>query len=184
MTHKSNLRNILQNGLLSHNSARAEGHMVTDIADGEVNARRQRRESIYNRSLHDYVPLYFNPKNPMLFRRREMQDEIIVLAINRSLLLNPNAIFTDGNAASSGSRFYRDADQLRFLNWNCINGGYWNDFEDGKRIRCAEVLIYPRITAAAINKIYFKQYNLREYLQSQLTNFPNIGVEQKPDLYF
>src|SRR5690625_285750 len=69
ITHKDNLNNILQNGLESHNVAR-ERHMIkVDIADNVVNDRRKRKELIYNRSLHDYVPLYFNPKNPMLYKR-------------------------------------------------------------------------------------------------------------------
>jgi len=86
MTHKDNLERILQSGLKSHNYARRNNLMQNDIANNEVNDRRSRIEPIYNRSLHDYVPLYFNPKNSMLFVRRNIQDNIIILALAKTFL--------------------------------------------------------------------------------------------------
>lgn len=58
MTHKSNLENILRNGLLSHTKAYSKGLTKTDISDERVNRRRS--------TVHNYVPFYFNPKNPMV----------------------------------------------------------------------------------------------------------------------
>lgn len=183
MTHKNNLENILQNGLLSHTLARAGLNQV-DIADNQVNARRERRETIHNRSIHDYVPLYFNPKNPMLFKRRDIQDDILILAIDRNLILNQNSIFTDGNAASHGTRFFNSIAQLQQLNWRCIKGEYWNDFPDGKRIRCAEVLIFLRIEIAAIKKIYSNNTTVKVFATNKARNFRHIIVEQNNNLYF
>lgn len=183
MTHKNNLENILQNGLLSHTQAHGGLNQV-DIADNQVNTRRGRRETIHNRSIHDYVPLYFNPKNPMLFRRRNIQDDIVILAIDRNLILSQNSIFTDGNAASQGTRFFNSINQLTQLNWRCIKGEFWNDFADGKRIRCAEVLVFPRIEIASIKKIYSNNTTVTAFAANKARNFRNITVEQNNNLYF
>ena len=104
--------------------------------------------------MHDYVPLYFNPRNPMLYRRKEIQDDIAILAVNRQALTWRGVWFTDGNAASNATKFYYDLDDLSRLDWNCIRAEYWNQYDDGTRKRCAEVLvpnvIYPRWIEAII----------------------------------
>ncbi|SBV95876.1 conserved hypothetical protein [uncultured Dysgonomonas sp.] len=184
MTHKDNLQNILQNGLKSHNYARKNNLTRVDIADNQVNDRRSRFEPIYDRSIHDYVPLYFNPKNPMLFRRSNIQNDIIILAIDRNLLLQENVVFTNGNAASKATSFYKKIEDLDKLNWNCINAEYWNDIEDGKRIRCSETLVYPNIPVTAIQKIYCNNELTKQYIISLLNNFPNIKTEINSNLYF
>lgn len=183
MTHKNNLENILRNGLLSHTQAHGGLNQV-DIADNQVNIRRGRRETIHNRSIHDYIPLYFNPKNPMLFKLRNIQDDVLILAIDRNLILNQNSIFTDGNAASQGTRFFNSIGQLTQLNWRCIRAEFWNDIADGKRIRCAEVLVFPRIEIASIKKIYSNNSTVTAFASSKARNFRHITVEQNNNLYF
>lgn len=184
MTHKSNLQNILQNGLLSHNQARNGRLTQVDIADNQVNDRRSRSEPIYLKSIHDYVPLYFNPKNPMLYRRGNIQNDIIILAIDRNLLYQPNTVFTNGNAAAGATSFYSNPDDLINLNWGCINAEYWNDIVDGKRIKCSEVLVYPNIPTIAIKKIFCNNQQTKQFVENGLTNPTTIGVEIKSNLYF
>jgi hypothetical protein len=184
MTHKSNLQNILQNGLLSHNQARNGRLTQVDIADNQVNDRRSRNEPIYQKSIHDYVPLYFNPKNPMLYRRGNIQNDIIILAIDRNLLYQTNTVFTNGNAAAGATSFYSNPDDLTNLNWACINAEYWNDIVDGKRIKCSEVLVYPSIPTTAIKKIFCNNQQTKQFVESGLTNHTAIGVEIKSNLYF
>lgn len=183
MTHWSNLENILKNGLFSRNQAQ-KGFLNIDIADKAVNIRRDRQEPIYNKSLHDYVPLYFNPKNPMLFKRKNMQNEIVILAIDRNVLLQANAIFTNGNAAAKITHFYREIDNLSQLYWKCIHAEHWNDFTDGKRIRCAEVLVYSRIDISAIKKIICNNFELQQIVSSQIEKYKNLIAEVNKNLYF
>lgn len=177
MTHKDNLQNILQNGLKSHIQARTSNLTRVDIADNQVNDRRSRREPIYHRSIHDYVPLYFNPKNPMLFRRNNIQNDIVILAIDRNILYRENIIFTDGNAAANATSFYNNPEELNNLSWSCINAEYWNDIIDGKRLKCSEVLVYPNIPTSAIQKIFCNNEQTKLFISSKLNNFPNIETE-------
>ena len=184
MTHRNNLQNILQNGLQSHNQARTNGLTQVDIADNQVNDRRSRLEPIYNRSIHDYVPLYFNPKNPMLFKRSNLQDEIVILAIYRLILYRKGTLFTDGNAAAKATTFFNNLEELKQLNWECLNTEYWNDFADGKRIKCAEVLIYPDIPTVLVQKIFCKTVATKQFVENRIVNYPQIRAEVNENLYF
>lgn len=183
MTHKSNLENILRNGLLSHNEAH-RGLNQIDIADNEVNTRRGKREPIFNRSIHDYVPLYFNPKNPMLFRRKNIQNDIVIIAIDSNLLLGQNVLFTDGNAASQTTSFYNSLNNLNRLNWQCIRSEYWNDYQDGKRIKCAEVLVYPKIEVSSIKKIICNNQVTLNFVRTKIRANSSIASEVNNNLYF
>ena len=145
LTHIENLQSIWNLGLLSHNRAHDQTD-PRDIADPEViTIRSGRRETVFDRPLHDYVPLYFTPTNPMLSRRREIQSQLAILCISKSVLLFDGAVFTDGNAASADTRFFGDCGYLDQLDWACIRAPYWTDFLDGKRKRCAEVLVPERL---------------------------------------
>src|SRR5690606_35259885 len=154
MTEVSNLKNIIQHGLLSHNEAHSKGLNKTDIALQDVNQRRANKRPIYGISLHDYVPMYFNPKNPMLYRRKQIQDNIVILAIDRRVIYQDKSIFSDGNAASDSTKFFNNLSDLIRLNWHCIKNEYWNDYDDGKRIKCAETLTHPRIPVKYVKKIH------------------------------
>lgn len=109
MTHVNNLDSIFEYGLLAHNNP----HKKIDISNKEVNLRRNSNEPIYNKSIHDYVPLYFNPRNAMLYKtQKEFGDEIIILAFNRNTILLENSLFTNGNAASDHTLFSNDITEL------------------------------------------------------------------------
>ena len=81
----------------------------------------------------------------MLYKRREIQSELAILCLSTDVLLFDGAVFTDGNAASVDTRFFGDCRHLDQLDWACIRALYWTDFPDGKRKRCAEVLVPDRI---------------------------------------
>lgn len=182
ITHISNLQNILQNGLLSHNQAH-EGYIKTNIADNEVNKRRQKKEPIFNRSLHDYVPLYFNPKNPMLFRRQNLQNEIVLLAIEKNVLFGMNSIYSDGNAAANSTHFFKGINDLAKINWDCIHADHWSSFPDGKRIRCAEVMVYQKIDVSRIRKVIC--YNkIHPFVLSQVRDHGFLEAEINNNFFF
>lgn len=174
MTHKSNLENILVNGLLSHNSAHKQKLTRTDISDLDVNSRREK--------VHDYVPFYFNPKNPMLYKRKSIQTDIIILCFDRNLLKN-ELMFTDGNAASNSTNFFTKIKDLGKLNWSIINSEYWSDFIDGKRIRCSEVLIPNKVGINYLKKVICNDAECYSYISKKLQT-ENIKAEINADFYF
>ena len=147
-----NMESVCRNGLLSHNSAHRSGLVRRDIADPRVNSLRANKSAL-GRPLHDYVPLYFTPKNPMLYRRRAIQEDIAILCLDKDLLFQDGVIFSDGNAASNRTRFFDDIQYLSMLDWSCIRAVRWNGFPDGRRKRCAEVLVPDHVPFGDIQRI-------------------------------
>ena len=178
MTHKNNLDSILNNGLLSHIEMHNQNINNTTIYNPDVVARRaNRRDTIYNRLINDYAALYFDPRNPMLSVLRDTQDNIIIIAYDRSLIYQEDSMFSDGNAASRATLFYNNLEDLEMLNWNCIKGIYWNDFNDGKRIKCAEVLVNSPVPINKIRKIFCFDNSTFEFVEQAIQSYNYITAE-------
>ena len=152
MTPIENLASIMELGLLSHNGVQSTGISRRDISDPEVQRIRGAKQ-VGGRELHDYVNLYFNSRNPMLYVRQEVQDNIAILCINRTYIGRSGVWYSDGNAASSGTNFYYSPRRLYELNWDCIWADYWSGHNDGTRVRCAEVLVPQRIPPDDIQQV-------------------------------
>ncbi|MCL5959830.1 MAG: DarT ssDNA thymidine ADP-ribosyltransferase family protein [Chloroflexi bacterium] len=186
MTAIDNLPNVLAYGLLSHNEARTKRVLEKDISDPEVQDLRSRR-IIYDIPLHDYVCLYFYPRNPMLYVYKRKQEAIVFLGIDPSLLLDPHTVFTDGNAASRWTRFCSQKNQLDHLPWDIIRSHHWSqlakDDKEWKRVRCAEVLVYPRISVTRIQKIFCCSEKQRRSVCEMIPKGATIPVEVKRKLY-
>ncbi|OQK17968.1 hypothetical protein AU255_08960 [Methyloprofundus sedimenti] len=181
ITHINNLPSILASGLLSHSLAHQQCDL-TDISDLEVNARRTLKDPIFRRHLHEYVPTYFTPRNPMSYLRRELANELVILKLNRELLLQADSLFTDGNAACCQTHFFNNLNALDQLDWDCLNSRYWNDYIGGKRKRCAEMLIPNSIKTQNIMQIAVNgSSTLRTALQS---TGKSISVVLQPELFF
>lgn len=180
MTHYNNLSRILEFGILSDELIRQEGIAINDISDHEVQERRENlEERIYGRRIHEYAAFYVNPRNPMLFRRREIQAHIVILAISKNVLHNHEHVFTDGNAASSATLFSASSSVLKNAE-EVLLGDYWTDYEDGKRRRCAEVLVYPSVEPEFIDHIICRNVAVKRHLESQTT----LPVIVSPRVYF
>jgi hypothetical protein len=110
---------------------------------------RARPETVYNRSIHDYAPLYINPKNAMLFVRKHLQHELVILKVSLDVLSDHQHVFSDGNAAALKTLFSADR-QIVDASDAALRAVYWSDVPDGRRRRCAEVLVYPTVEARFI----------------------------------
>ncbi len=173
ITDKDNLFSIVKHGLKSHDIAHGK-YCPTDIANPEVNQRRS-DIMIGDKPLHEYVPLYFAPKNPMSSKRRD--SKLAILHVDREVIRKPNVIFTDGNAASSYTIFFNDINDLDKLDWKCLKAQYWSDFIDGTRKRCAEVLVPHEINLNYIKEISVKN----ERIRNELIEFLPVNDEEYDD---
>ena len=141
MTHIRNVPSIMQYGLLAHRSPKLQLLKPTDISDPDVQQWRKRVDPHYSRSLHEYVPFYINPRNPMLYRRKDIQREICFIEVAVAALEGEKYLISDGNAASRSSEFYDSYEDLWMLPWEVLDSGFWSGFDDGKRKACSEVLV-------------------------------------------
>lgn len=184
ITHLLNLKTILSNGLLSHNNP----YKKVDISNIEVNDRRNKFEPIYNRNLHDYVPLYFNPRNAMLFRnQKEHGVLIIVLGFKIDLLLYENIVFTNGNAAKEITKYSNNINYLATLDWNSIRSDRWCfdgyvDYEIKSKMM-TEVLVYEKVDINTLEVIYC-QHHIVKYIIEQNYNLGKIRVEVNQNMFF
>lgn len=166
LTHRQNLASIMARGVLSHTGIARQGLQRVDISDPGVQRWRGRTEPVYQRAIHDYVPLYFNPRNAMLFSRRAVQQELVVLVFSRVRLARQEHLYTDGNAASRCTRFAPHADILEDARDVLLAPG-WAGFADGKRRRCAEMLVYERIAPVCVQAVLCASGDLAQEVERQ-----------------
>ena len=146
-----NLSSIIEKGILSKNFVSTKGIPALSFAEKTVQNRRHVKtvelsdHSKFN--IHDLVPLYFVTKNPALSKIRNIQDNIFIIVISPAVIYDEdnNFTFTDGNAASGATKFYQNLKDLKFLPFDVINAERWDDLEDGRRKRCSEFLVYPKV---------------------------------------
>jgi hypothetical protein len=179
MTHINNVYNILNHGILNHYDAHQLDARLVDISDAGAQRWRENIEPHYNRRIHEYTALYINPRNPMLYVRRHLQNELCLLETSLTVLTTNQYLITDGNAASRDTQFYNSVKDLEKLSWEILHAKYWGDLLEGKRKRCAEVLIYPKVLPNFISNIHCCSYNAVNYLSSCGKN-----ILLTPNLFF
>lgn len=178
LTHFSNIKSILKLGILSHKYAIK--HRECDISEHSVQDRRARtNDPIYKNCLHSYVPLFLRNSNPMLFRRRQLKDELVFIEVDVLCLKQDGYLITDGNAASQNTKFYSSIDSLEKLPWNVLDADYWDEHPDGKRKRQAEVLIPKRVCSQ-----YFKALHCHGTAAYDKLAFQGIHSELSENLFF
>lgn len=163
ITPIENVSSILQDGILSNRLAQRVDHI--SIAMQEVNARRRHRVVANGWTVHDHANLYFNARNPMMYVRRERHESLCVLCVSPDVFQEEWVTVTDGNAASDATRFFTDpAYGLSQLDFSFLNGDTWNAVPDGKRRKCAEVLVLHKVPAHLITGAYVSCETARQRL--------------------
>ena len=137
ITHKANINSILKDGILNHYDAYKINVNPIDISDPDAQRWRECWENRYHRKIHDYAPLYINPRNPMLYVRKHLQVNLCLVEVSLAVLTENEYLITDGNAASRDTQFYQSESSLSLLPWDVLRASYWTEFPDGKRKRCA-----------------------------------------------
>ena len=190
ITHIDNIKSILELGILSHNLAHQSNIVNTDISNQMVNARRNRFDSELGGNIHDFAPLYFNHKNPMLYTLCKNSDKnnLVLLKVNPHILLVENVAFSDGNASSRSTSFYKDINDFNELNWTLINKGSWYNYEfgiqEGRRLMCSEVLVKEKIPSYYIDEIFVYSEQTLEKILPLFPNHLGINSSVKKALYF
>lgn len=154
----NNIKSIMQRGLLSNERAGRIAHV--SIAMNEVQARRELIKIPNGLGLHQYANLYFDPRNPMLSKKREQNTEICILKFDKCVLDFDGVILSDRNASSDYAAFYGVKAGLKNIDFNLVYARYWTDdnyYEQcrKKSIKCAEVLVphcisYDYVVCAAV----------------------------------
>ncbi|HCS68000.1 MAG TPA: DUF4433 domain-containing protein [Oribacterium sp.] len=139
-----NIPSVIRYGILSYNRAAEMRH--ESIAMPEVQSRRDSVNIPNGGSLHSYANAYFDPRNPMMYTRRDRAQSLCVLAISSEVLDFEGTVVSDGNAASEYTRFYSAGEGVSKLNFVQIYSEWWTDDDPyeqlrKKRVKCAEILV-------------------------------------------
>ena len=188
ITHKDNLKSILKNGILSHTRATAWFKKLlsknTIIYDKDIVNRRKNRE-FKGRSLWDYANVYFQVRNPMLYRviKTFGAENIVILQINPDIINNLDVGITDGNATSQNTIFFEDISKgLSVLNQEQFERPYWSEVDDSKRKIMAEVLVYEKIPKEKIIGIYTADQETANQIKKDITG--PLNIMQNPKMFF
>ncbi|PJA11277.1 DUF4433 domain-containing protein [Candidatus Falkowbacteria bacterium CG_4_10_14_0_2_um_filter_36_22] len=188
ITHIDNLASILKNGILCCNKVQKIPHI--SIADPKVQERRDKVVPGGKSKLHDYANLYFNPRNPMMFKRRNGHDKLCILQISVLIMNELGVIITDGNAASDYTRFFTSPQGLIELDKSSIFTEFWTSDDviqqfECKRKICAEVLVPNFISQEFIIGICLSCNNACKKVIELIKESPLVSkISIKPNLFF
>lgn len=189
ITHINNIPSILENGILCHQQLLDSQVEFTPIYDENIVNHRQQRSISNNNTLWNYANLYFQPRNPMMYRvvKEGYIKDIAIISIKPQVLEEPGVIITDGNAAHNQTQFYSLSDGQGKLkkNWKIIKNEWWDkDNTDGsKRIIMSECLIPKKVIPTLIDSIFVPSDTVRKKINSWIEKL-NIPVIKEGDLFF
>ncbi len=197
-THGRNLPALFAAGeLRSHSSAAT----VADIADVSIKARRTTIVVGCGPGgvVGDYVPFYFAPRSPMLFRLHrehavgvgEGQRPLIYVVATTEAMVSAGlqCVFSDGNAAHGLTRFSANlAEMGERVDWELMEAVIWtNTSEDGdrRRRRQAEFLVHGAVPLGLVEELAVIDVTVASRVQEVLDEVGSpLGVVVRPDWYF
>ncbi|GID27296.1 type II toxin-antitoxin system toxin DNA ADP-ribosyl transferase DarT [Paractinoplanes brasiliensis] len=164
-THIENLAAIRQAGSLSCDLVARTGMTHTEVGARDIKESRRRRRIPIHPGGHvgDYVPFYFAPRSPMMYRiscehRDRVPDRyqggdkpLVYLVSTVRAVVDASLLWvaTDGNAATATSEFTSSVeDMLRMIDWPLMEAERWNNTPedpDRQRRRQAEFLVHRTV---------------------------------------
>ena len=160
MSHINNLKSIFENGIKSRNDL--INFKFIDICDEEVNSNRS--------AIHDYVPLYFNPFNPMWHVRKN--SDIVLLKLNKEIILEDFNLFSEKNAARGDTKLVKDLEKLKEFDWNKILDTNYpiEHWEALKPFRQAETLVKNIVNKKNILEVWCQNTLQKDKISKILSN--------------
>jgi hypothetical protein len=145
----NNLESILIDGYIySKNTMMSLHKQYFNISNSSVQEGRSKiLIEKTNQNLHDYVPLYWGRKTPMVAALQKQNESLIFLMFSTNLLNDYSCVISDGNARSDLTNFksYQDIDDLRILNAKNINTVKYASSQSTKRLKQAELLVLEKL---------------------------------------
>jgi len=188
ITHVQNLPSILQHGILSHEEIHRRGFKPAIVYDAGIVAWRGKRVTPAGKSLWHYANLYFQPRNPMLYRVLHERDEdaIVVLEIAPQVMKNQGVFFTTGNAARAESQILPISDWPRYAAEirNMTQRDWWSEIDGSKRGIMAEVLVPRRISPEHIAAVHVPHIQMRERVMTLLPSGKGPAIIPSPSMFF
>jgi len=190
ITHIDNISSILEKGILSHKKIMEENIKFTPIYDADIVATRKEKKVIEGKNLWDFVNLYFQPRNAMLYRvvffGNVNKEDIIIIGLKSSILENKNIFITTGNAANPQTEFISSnvsniKEYLKNIREK-TDKEWWLSTDGSKREMMAECLIPEKVSPKYISEIYVSN-DIALNKVKKITG-EKFSVIPKPEMFF
>lgn len=200
ITHISNLRLLLQNGIVNKYHPNASKDYV-EIGNPEIiDVRTTKSVKINNYGyIGDYVPFYFTPKSLMLYniitgyrhpvvQKRNRSEILIIRCLIEDLANLPQWFFTDGQGNDMASSHYNNLAELEQIDWSCIQQSDFSksdgDYDRARRYQ-AEFLVYGGVPLDKIESLNVYNQDTADYVSNILKeNNINLAVNIQPQYFF
>ena len=198
ITHRDNIPGILRRGLLCRNRIETLHLPYLDLSDSECQSRRSCRDLDGGvLDLHDYVPLFIEPRNAMLYRLEKAlgehgdPDGLTILEVSGTAADWRASLLADGIASSPASHLFHadDPEGWEALDWDAIRCRNWKDQPDpkaAKRRKMAEVMVSGSLSSRHISKIWLKAPTALWAIHAKLAqvDLPPLAVDQDRRFFF
>ncbi len=147
-----NIPSVLNHGILSYERVKHINH--TSLAMVKIQEKRRKVKIHGGLKLHQYSNLYFDARNPMMFKRKENSENLCILRVSIDVFTIEGTVISDQNASSDYARFLSpsevnilDFDKIYAKDWRCQNE---TQYFRNKSLKCAEVLVPHKIAVKFI----------------------------------
>jgi hypothetical protein len=184
ITHVENLPSILSHGILSHRYVEDHNVVYKAIYDAEIVGNRKLKTTPDGKSLWEFANVYFQPRNPMLFRvvHEKSPNDIAVLGLYPSVLDIPGIYITNGNAANNATEFFDYEGGMKAVAqiWDTINSEWWNT--ESKRKIMAECLVPQLIPPNLVHSVYVASHKVAERVKTLISR--EFRIIPEPPMFF
>lgn len=190
ITHISNLRSILEQGILSHDLIDKMTLEHKAIYNPNIINLREGREVIPGRSLWTFANLYFQPRNPMMYSvtRTFGISEVAIICVKPTILNRKDVFIADGNAAvRKKTTIYRmsEASDLLAEIAKQVDIAWWNSDDGSKRKIMAECLVPKMVKPSEIQSIYVANPKAKRKVEDLIAaDYPSLPIVQQSDKFF
>ncbi len=170
-----NIASICSLGILPHSLA---PRSRVDISNPSIQDRRAIVEIDLGRQrvkLHDFVPMFYAAKTPMLWERADPLRGVgldnlctIEFAIGDLASWCETLVVTSRNAASNGMTASADPARATIVPVDVVRRNKWNDLPDGGLRRAAELLCFPLVPAPAISIVHVDSVQVASRVKERL----------------
>lgn len=135
--------------------------------------------------LDEYVPLYFNPECPILHTDIDLQENIVIICIDRNIISDDDVLFTNGKPGKDDTRFYKNLKDLCFLRWDEILKNHNIDkCIEGKSYLNPEVLVPNEINKNRIKKVICQTSATAKRVSEISMEYNRLDIKTNRRLYF
>lgn len=187
ITHIENIPSILAHGIFSHERVLAEKIPYARIYGEDIIVNRRDIQTPDGHSLWHFANLYFQARNPMLYRvtHEKPVHEIAVILLKPEILDRLDIFISTGNAAHSASKILPYGEGRKELRKIIKDTKleYWKEEDGSKRKIMAECLVPDMVSPNLIQTIYVATRSAKANLET-LIPYSNIPIVTEPYIFF